>query len=114
MPNAKCDFCGKWMEDILLSCHHKIVLVKLIKERRQHVFGPIFKIVPGIKHNEVNIETICTGSLYYYPIAPTPKKFSNMDLNDLFIGGGDIDDLINRLEEENEHVPKVVTMEHRT
>lgn len=101
MPNAKCDFCGKWLEDILLKHEHKLTLVRLVKERKKHVFGPIFKIEPGIGHKEVNTESICPGILYYYPLAPTPDKLKKFDMCDAF-GNGDVDNLLKMLEENPE------------
>ena len=99
MPNAKCECCGRWMEDICISLDDKIRVVELVKERQKKMFGIIYKIDPGIQHKEINMNSNCCGVLYYYPFATTPEKLKDFNMECLFTGGVDLDELLDMLKE---------------
>lgn len=101
MPNAQCECCKTWLENICISFDDKIRLVKLVKERRKTLFGITYEITPGIMHKEINLNSRCSGVLYYKVWAPTPREFMGFNLNCLFSGSGDdLDALIAELEEQ--------------
>ena len=53
MPNAKCEKCNKYIDDLCLKEKHYFRLIELIKKRVKKKFGVPYNINPGIRHNEI-------------------------------------------------------------
>ena len=104
MPNAQCECCNTWLENICISFDDKIRLVKLVKKRRKMFLGVTYDITPGIKHKEVNLDSKCNGVLYYKVWAPTPIEFKGFNITCLFSANDDVlDSLIEDLEDQKEY-----------
>jgi hypothetical protein len=88
MPNAKCEKCKLYLDDICKKQKHVDKLIDLFKKRVKKFAGIPYNITPGIRHNEIISQTswgcfneICDGVLYYEHFAKNPEKFDfNMDL----------------------------------
>lgn len=83
MPNAKCEKCNLYIDDICINEKHYCRLIKLLKERVKKCFGIPYNITPGIRHNEIIKNTSwkclnkieCDGVLYYEQFASNPTKY---------------------------------------
>lgn len=84
MPNAKCDKCGKYLDDICITKELRIKLVNCIKERSKKQFGIIYNIDPPIKHNDINPDNKdlnnaeCDGYLNYHLFCRDPQNFDDV------------------------------------
>ena len=103
MPNAQCECCKSWLENICITFDDKIRLVKLVKQRRKMMFGITYEITPGIMHKEVSMDSRCPGVLYYKVWALTPTEFRGFNINCLFSASdSELDALIEELEDQKE------------
>ena len=101
MPNAKCDKCGKKLDTICRSSHDMCRLLSLLEARIQKVpFTNIaYNITPGIKHNEIDLNNICDGVLFYDHFAEDPKNFKLFKIGDIMVGNLSISDAKKLLDE---------------
>ena len=83
MPNAKCEKCNLYLDDICTKEKHFNRLIELIKKRVKKIAGIPYNIAPGIRHNEIVssnswtcLTNMCDGVLYYEPFTSSPKKFN--------------------------------------
>ena len=81
MPNAKCDKCNQYLENICINNEQKVLLIELLEKRAKRRFGIIYNIDPGIRHNEINPKNKslngnnCDGIIWYNHFSKNPKGF---------------------------------------
>lgn len=73
MPNAQCNKCGKFLDDIIVNEATREEFKKLVEARASRLLGMITNIKPGIRHCEVNKCQGCDGFLWFKPFHSTPK-----------------------------------------
>jgi hypothetical protein len=88
MPNAKCEKCKKRLETICRSNEDICRLLNLLESRIQKVpFTNIaYNISPGIQHNEIDIDNICEGVIYYDHFCNDPENFTSFKMGDIMVG----------------------------
>jgi hypothetical protein len=81
MPNAKCNKCNLYLDDICKETKHINRFKDLINARVKRFYGYPYLITPGIRHNEIikkeswyDMSKICDGVLYYDHFAENPKN----------------------------------------
>jgi hypothetical protein len=103
MPNAKCDKCHQYLQDICINNKQKLLLINLIKLRAKKKFGIVYNIHPGITHDEINPDNNylngkkCNGLLWYEHFRLNPKGFENIDLSKIIFNSDNIEEIENRL-----------------
>ena len=74
MPDSKCDKCNLTLGPICKSQEEVDRFADLVNKRSTRLMGMITSITPGIKHNEIDIQSECDGVMWYQPLYPTPKN----------------------------------------
>ena len=103
MPNAKCDKCHHYLENICVNNQQKILLINLIKKRAKKKFGIVYNIDPGITHNEIDPENKsfngnnCDGLLWYNHFSKNPKGFEDIDLSKILFDSINIEEIEKKL-----------------
>lgn len=78
MPNIQCGKCKMYIDDICRNTDEKNGFIDLVKKRAYKQFGIIYKVSPGITHDEVSRHpvngSICTGVVAYNPFTLVQSK----------------------------------------
>ena len=118
MPNAKCDKCHQYLQDICISDKQKLLLIKLIKLRSKKRFGIVYNIHPGITHDEINPDNTslngnkCDGILWYDHFCSNPKGFENIDFSKIIFDSTNIEEIEKKLLDNINHSQVVTTPEY--
>jgi len=76
MPNARCSECGLTLDPICKGVEEIQRFNDLVNKRATKIMGMIASISPGIKHNEIDIDSKCDGVMLYEPLTATPANVS--------------------------------------
>jgi len=88
MANAKCEKCGKKLQNICKTKKDVLVLLELLENRIQKVFltNIAYNITPGIRHNEILWSEECDGVLYYDHFDKEPEILKKFKIGDIMLG----------------------------
>lgn len=100
MPNAECEKCNMLLHQICLTNDEKIKFIELMKKRSEVIFGIVYNITPGIRHNEIK-KCNCNGVLYMKPFEKIPIDFYGENINLLLCKYDIYDKILNKLRNNN-------------